>query len=154
MRQISLRTLRSHLVALAMASAPGACAPDTCPIGSVDESTEVTADEAHATLGRHLAISLGDMRPLDATHLATTWALSDDPLQRGAIAHALEWAFPLFGDRPILEHLSYDPDPAVRAAVARAAWVRRRTAGDGGILARLSHDPDPEVQAIASRAMV
>ncbi len=103
-------------------------------------------------LGRSLANALGELKPLSATHLATCWALSDDPLRRAAVAHALEWAFPLFADAAILEHLSYDADPLIRAAVARGAWVRRRGAGDGGVLARLSHDPDPDVRSIATRA--
>jgi len=101
-------------------------------------------------LGRQLAHTLGDAKPLVATHLASTWALSEDPLRRMAIAHALEWAFPLVGDDIILEHLAHDSDPKVRAAVVRAAWVRRPTLGTD-IVDRLSSDPDAEVRAIARR---
>jgi hypothetical protein len=92
------------------------------------------------------------MRPITATHLAATWALSDDPVRRLALAHALEWAFPLVGDGMVLDHLSRDADPAVRVAVARAAWVRRAGRhGDGdAILARLADDPDPSVRAVAA----
>ncbi|HEY1553782.1 MAG TPA: hypothetical protein VGF94_03055 [Kofleriaceae bacterium] len=148
------RRLLTHLTALVLAGASGetasaAAASDT----TIDEAAELDADAAASQLGRTVAITLGDMRPIAATHFATSWALSDDSLQRSAIAHSLEWAFPLFGDGAILEHLSHDRNPEIRAAVARAAWVRRRAGGDLGVLARLSHDPDPEVRAIALRAI-
>jgi hypothetical protein len=127
--------------------------------------------DAAATLGRKLALAMGPaaltgaratgqagpttgLRPLCATHLAASWSLSSDPLRRLAIAHALEWAFPLVGDALVIEHLSYDPDPAIRAAAARAAWSRRHAGGDLGVLARLSRDPDPAVRAIAGSARV
>ena len=145
------RRLLTHLTALVLAGASGETA--SAADSSLDESAELDADAAASQLGRTVAITLGDMRPLSATHFATTWALSEDPLQRSAIAHSLEWAFPLFGDGAILEHLSHDGNPEIRAAVARAAWVRRRAGGDLGVLARLSHDPDPEVRAIALRAI-
>jgi hypothetical protein len=116
----------------------------------------VTLDGATAAdglaLGRGLALTLGEMRPLWATHLATTWALSPDPVRRAAVACALEWAFPLVGDAVIIDHLSRDADPQIRAACARAAWIRRTTGGDPGVLARLVDDPDPEVRAVVRRA--
>ena len=84
-----------------------------------------------------------------ATHLAATWSLSDDPLRRLAVAHALEWTFPLVGDALVIDHLSRDADPQVRAASARAAWARR-PGGDPGVLARLSLDPDPAVREVAT----
>lgn len=166
MRKISLRRLLSRLTVLALSAAPVAstAGPARRAHASIDEDdvvldTEVPIDrgpvdpqDAAALLGRHLAQALGEMRPLAATHLATTWALSDDPLRRGAIASALEWAFPLLGDGAILDHLSRDPDPLIRAACARGAWARRATGGDLGVLARLAHDPDPRVAAVARHA--
>jgi hypothetical protein len=109
--------------------------------------------DAAAALGRSLALALGELRPLTATHLAATWSLSDDPLRRLAVAHALAWTFPLVGDALVIDHLSHDADPRVRAASARAAWARRPSGGDPGVLARLSVDPDPQVReaAISSR---
>ena len=110
------------------------------------------APDAAIALGRSLAMAMGPsggMRKLSATHLAATWALSDDPLRKLAVAHALEWAFPLVGDDLVIDHLSRDREPAIRAAAARAAWTRRHAGGDTGVLARLSHDPDPSVRAIA-----
>lgn len=98
---------------------------------------------------RQLAVELSDMKPIAATHLATTLALSPDIARRTAIARALEWEFPLFGDDAILDHLSRDESPAIRAACARAAWIRRAT---GDVLARLAQDPDPDVRSIATRA--
>jgi hypothetical protein len=124
--------------------------------------------DAAAVLGRKLALAMGPagltgaprgtgrappgLRPLSATHLAASWSLAADPLRRLAVAHALEWVFPLVGDALVIDHLSRDPDPAVRVAAARAAWARRHTGGDLGVLARLSHDPDPAVRAVAGSA--
>ena len=97
---------------------------------------------------RQLAVELSGMKPLAATHLATTLALSPDVERRTTIARALEWEFPLFGDAAILEHLAGDESPAIRASCARAAWIRRAT---GDVLARLAVDPDPEVRSVATR---
>ncbi len=158
MRKISLRRLLSKLTVLALASSPAANAAataDACDECSDDariDHEQVDPRTAAAMLGRSLANALGEMRPLAATHLASTWALSEDPLRRAAIAHALEWTFPLLGDADIIEHLSYERDPHIRAACARAAWARRASGGDPGVLARLARDPDAEVRAIAVRA--
>ena len=151
MTKISRRLL-SQLTALVIAGASGETASAAAD-ATADESSELDVDAAASQLGRTLAITLGDMKPLAATHLATTWALSGEPLRRSAIAHSLEWAFPLFGDNAILDHLSRDGNPEIRAAVARAAWIRRRTSLGLGVLERLANDPDPEVRAIANRAI-
>jgi hypothetical protein len=175
MSKVSLRRLLSKLTALALSTSavgPAAADPRREPAGASgpgDADTSDTDDrdldpslaidrgqvelrEAAVALGRSLALALGELRPLAATHLAATWSLSEDPLRRLAVAHALEWTFPLVGDALVIDHLSRDADPAVRAASARAAWVRRRTGGDMGVLARLSDDPDPQVRAIAASA--
>ena len=120
---------------------------------SIDRE-HVDRGDAAVALGHSLALALGEMRPLSATHLAATWSLSDDPLRRLAVARALEWTFPLVGDALVIDHLSRDGDPRIRAGAARAAWIRRRTGGDAGVLARLSHDPDPEVRAVAASAWI
>jgi hypothetical protein len=73
---------------------------------------------AAAALGRSLA--LAEVRPLSATYLAASWSLSVDPLRRQAIAHALEWAFPLVGDALVIDHLSHDADPAIRTVATSA----------------------------------
>ena len=105
-----------------------------------------------SVVDERLALALGRLRPLEATHLASSWALADDPVRRSAVANALEWMFPLVGDDLVLDHLSRDRDPKIRFACARAAWVRRSTGGDHGVLDRLADDPDPEVRAIAIKA--
>ena len=172
MSKVSLRRLLSKLTALALStSAVGAAgadpmrddleldevdAPDP-EDGDLDASLQidrehVDAQDAAAALGRSLALALTEMRPLLATHLAATWTLSGDPVRRLAVAHALEWTFPLVGAAFVIDHLSYDSDPAIRSAAARAAWARRRIGGDLGVLARLSHDPDPQVRAVAASA--
>ena len=158
MQKVSLRRLLSKLTVIALASSPAANATamlDDCDECSEDariDHEQVDPHQAAAMLGRGLAHALGELKPLSATHLATTWALSEDPLRRAAVAHALEWAFPLLGDGTIIEHLSHERDPHVRAACARAAWIRRTTGGDHGVLAQLAHDPDAEVRSIALRA--
>jgi len=169
MSKVSLRRLLSKLTVLALstgAAAPALAAevPPPAPAreaidDDADLATTLPIDREHldardaaCALGRGLALALAGMRPLSATHLAATWALADDGTRRLALAHALEWTFPLVGDGVILDHLSRDPEPPVRAAVARAAWVRRAAGGDPGVLARLADDPDPEVRAIVARS--
>jgi hypothetical protein len=176
MSKISLRRLLSKLTALALSAsamgpaaaaealrdppglgAPGAGDADEAEDAELDASVPIDrehldAQDAAAALGRSLALALCEMRPLSATHLIATWSLSEDALRRLAVAHALEWSFPLVGHALAIDHLSRDADPVIRAAAARAAWIRRTTGGDPGVLARLSRDPDPGVRAIASSA--
>jgi hypothetical protein len=167
MRKIPLRHLLSKLTVLALSASPGVAVAQAMPAtqcadcsddGDLDSDSAIDRDnvdprDAAAMLGRSLANALGEVTPLSATHLATTWALSTDSLRRAAIANALEWQFPLFGDAAIIEHLSRDPSPEIRAAVARAAWIRHTAPVDGNALARLQSDADPEVRAIARRAL-
>ncbi len=176
MSKVSLRRLLSKLTVLALST--GAAAPAVAAatgpassqtreaadaLAAMDDDSDLDATlpidrehldarDAATALGRGLALALARMRPLAATHLAATWALADDSTRRLALAHSLEWSFPLVGDGMVLDHLAQDPEPAVRAAVARAAWVRRAAHGDGGVLARLAGDPDPEVRAIVARS--
>ena len=134
MAKLSLRRLLSRLTAIALSTSSLGVAAAAGPAW-LPEDTELDSDapldveqldphDAAAAVGRRLALALDQMRPLDATHIASTWAISDDAVRRLAIAHALEWRFPLVGDALVLDHLSRDPDPAVRAAAARAAGVR------------------------------
>ena len=170
MSKVSLRRLLSRLAALALttgsvgpAGAAGrlpATAPrdlDLADDGDLDadlpiDREQLDESDAAAALGRSLALALTRSSPLSATHLASTWALSHDPLRRLALAHALEWPFHLLGDRMVIDHLARDPDPRIRAEIARAAWARRATGGDPGVLDRLAEDPDPTVAAIARGA--
>lgn len=159
MAKVPLARLLSRLTALALVVGPGAAAATPAPelTREIEEDREIDREhldpQAAATaLGRGLALALGEVRPLTATQLAATWAVSADPLRRHALGLALEWTFPLVGDALVIDHLSRDPDPAIRAAAARAAWVRRASGGDGGVLARLADDPDPQVRAIALAA--
>ena len=174
MSKVSLRRLLSKLTALALSTSaigpaageparelPGQGEGTSDAVDADDNDLDaslqidrehVGAQDAASALGRSLALALEGMRPLSATHLAATWTLSSDPVRRLAVAHALEWAFPLVGDALVIDHLSHDGDPAIRVAVARAAWARRQAGGDPGVLARLSHDPDPAVRAIAASA--
>jgi hypothetical protein len=164
MRVIPLRRLLSKLTVLAL-SASSATAGAAPPISEVaaeldrdlDEDLpidreHVDVEDAALVLARGLAQALSEMRQLDAIHLATSWALSADPLRRAAVARSLEWQFQLLPDGIILDHLSRDPDPQIRGACARAAWIRRASGVDPAILNRLATDPDPEVRAIAVRA--
>lgn len=139
-----LRRWIAKLAVLALSTAPAAAASAPQPIGEVSIVHESTS----SIMGRTLALTLSELPPLEASHMATGWALSPDRIRRAAVAEALEWAFPLVPDAVILEHLSRDPDPRIRAACVRAAWVRRMT----DVLVRFADDPDPEVRAIAARA--
>ncbi len=163
MRRVSLRRLLSKLTVLALSTsalavaspakrAPKACVDEELDADAPIDREHVDARDAAAMLGRSLANALAEVQPLSAVHLATTWALSEDPLRRAAVARSLEWTFPLLGDATIIEHLSYDPDPSIRAAAARAAWVRRPAGGDPGVLDRLALDSDADVRSIALRA--
>ena len=161
MRIVPLRRLLSKLTVLALTAAPVAAHADhASPIAADCElDADVPIDREHldlhdaaAMLGRSLAQALTEVSPLHATQLATTWAVSDDPLRRAAVARALEWTFPLLGDSVIIDHLSRDPDPMIRAASAQAAWIRRASGGDAGVLERLATDADPDVRSIALRA--
>lgn len=142
-----LRPLLAKLAVLALSAAPAAAAVPS-PIGEVT----IVHEDTSAVIGRSLALTLSELPALEATHIATGWALSPERIRRAAVAQALEWTFPLDPDALIIEHLSRDADPRIRAAAARAAWVRRVSGGDRGVLARLADDPDPEVRAIAARA--
>lgn len=166
MPKVSLRRLLARLTAIALStSAVGAATADDATQAQAAQAdfVDLTADlpidpdfidppDAAAALGRSLALAVARMRPIEATHLVTTWAMSEDPMRRLAVAHSLEWQFKLVGDGIVIDHLARDPDPAVRMEIARAAWVRRGVADVYGALARLIEDPDPEVRAIALRA--
>lgn len=168
MPKISLRRLLSRLAAIALSTtAIGAASADATPVGAdqadADADVLLTADvpidpdyidppDAAAALGRSLALAVGRMRPIEATQLVASWAMSSDPVRRLAVAHSLEWQYKLVGDGMVIDHLARDPDPAIRMEIARAAWVRRGVADVYGALARLIEDPDPEVRAVALRA--
>lgn len=164
MSKISLPRLLSRLTAFALsassvsATAGGPARPRIDPVECEEcgfatdrpiDREDMDPDEAGATLGRSLALALIEMRPLHATQLVATWAVSEDPLRRLAVAHALEWTFRLVGDALAIDHLSRDAEPVIRAAAARAAWSRLPAGGDLGVLTRLSEDPDPMVRTVA-----
>lgn len=160
MRRVSLRRLLTKLTALALSTAAPAVAvaapsaerarieeelDDDSPI----DREHVDPRDAAVMLGRSLATALSELPALESIHLASTWALSEDPIRRHAVARSLEWTFTLMCDATIIDHLSSDADPAIRAAVARAAWVRRVSPA---VLDRLADDSDADVRAIALRA--
>jgi hypothetical protein len=157
MLKISLQRLLSKLAIIAATASPALADPTDRAVpdpalvceGTID-AQHVDRRDAAALLGRNLAIALERMRPLEATYVATSWAVSPDPLRKVGVARALEWSFPLVGDALIIDHLSHEADPAIRAACARAAWIRRATGGDLGVLDRLATDPDGDVRAIAA----
>ncbi len=167
MPKVSLRRLLARLTAIALSTTAVGVANADDGLSSAaqapDADIELTADvpldpdvidppDAAAALGRSLALAVAKMRPIEATHLVTTWAMSEDRVRRLAVAHSLEWQYKLVGDAVVIDHLARDPDPAVRLEIARAAWVRRGVADVYGALARLLDDPDPDVRAVALRA--
>ena len=144
-----LRRWIAKLAVLMLATAPAAAAAAPQPFGEV---TAIVHEDTAAVIGRSLALTLSELSALEATHVASSWALSADRGRRAAVAQALGWVFPLLPDAQIIEHLAGDPDPRIRAACARAAWARRVSSPVGHVLVRLCADPDPEVRAIAARA--
>jgi hypothetical protein len=159
MPKVSIRRLLTRLAALALTTGVVMPAAAASTIDDAELTADMPVDREHideldaaAALGRGLALALAEMRPLDATQLASTWALSEHPVRRLAVAHALEWTFKLVGDDLIIDHLSRDKDPVIRKEIARAAWVRRAAGGDPNVLVRLADDPDPQVRAVARRA--
>jgi hypothetical protein len=167
MAKVPLRRVLSRLTALALTTTsvgpaaaalrPEARCEDCDDLGLEDDRAvdhgPLDSNAAAHTLGRGLALALAELRPIEATQLASTWALSPDPLRRQALAVSLEWLFPLVGDGLVIEHLARDPEPGVRAAAARAAWIRRSASRApiwGELFARLADDPDPDVRAVVA----
>lgn len=115
---------------------------------ALDLRDGIESEDAAIALGRGLALAMQRMRPIEAMHVASTWSLSADTTRRLAVAHSLEWEFPLPAHDVVLDHLSRDPGTAVRAATARAAVAR----GTDEVIDRLAADTVPEVREIARTA--
>src|SRR5687767_10592302 len=110
MSKVPLRRLLTRLTAIALTASPLAiteAAPNAAmtPISDEDFDAELDADipidreyidppDAAYALGRGLALAAARLRPMVATHIVSTWALSEDPVRRLAVAVALEWEFP------------------------------------------------------------
>ena len=95
------------------------------------------------------------MSPLDRIELVSSWATSDSPRLRLAIARSLRHLMPVPGSVTAIEHLATDPDPAVRAAIAEASWLRRREDPERliEVLHRLAEDDNLFVQEVARLAL-
>jgi len=115
---------------------------------ALDLRDGIESEDAAIALGRGLALAMQRMRPIEAMHVASTWSLSADATRRLAVAHSLEWEFPLPAHDVVLDHLSRDPGTAVRVAAARAAVARHTDE----VLDRLAVDTVPEVREIARTA--
>jgi len=116
-------------------------------------ATSMEASTDTVTSGYLFALTLEELSPMAALHLAATAALSDSEDTRASVAEALSWIFPLVGDDVVLDHLASDPSVRVRFAVARAAHARRCTLGDA-LLHRLLVDPAPRVAGTAAFALM
>ena len=101
--------LKQLLTMLALSASPAGANPEPAPCADCEVDGE--------TLGR----ALTELSPLEAMHVATSWAISPDRNKRLAIARALAHAKPV-GARTALAHLAADADAEVRAA-ARASMV-------------------------------
>ena len=105
MPKVSLRRLLSRLAAIALSTTAIGAASAECHTGGADEADAdadvlLTADvpidpdyidppDAAAALGRSLALARRSMRPIEATQLVATWAMSDRsgaPARRRALA--------------------------------------------------------------------
>ncbi|HKY36539.1 MAG TPA: hypothetical protein VJN18_11405 [Polyangiaceae bacterium] len=87
--------------------------------------------------------------------LVCTWALSEDPDERLALARALTWSTPVFVADLVLEQLAQDPTPVVRAAAlaAVAKHFHENSATYARIVRQCTSDPDRNVQKLA-RALI
>ena len=87
--------------------------------------------------------------------LVCTWALSEDPDERLALARALTWSTPVFVADLVLEQLAQDPTAVVRAAAlaAVAKHFHENSAAYARIVMQCTSDPDPNVQKLA-RALI
>jgi HEAT repeat protein len=83
--------------------------------------------------------------------LVCTWALSEDPDERLALARALTWSTPVFVADLVLEQLAQDETAAVRAAAlaAVAKHFHENSATYSQIVTQCAGDPDPNVQKLA-----
>lgn len=83
--------------------------------------------------------------------LVCTWALSEDPDERLALARALTWSTPVFVADLVLEQLAQDETPAVRAAAlaAVAKHFHENSATYSRIVTQCAGDPDANVQKLA-----
>jgi hypothetical protein len=83
--------------------------------------------------------------------LVCTWALSDNPDERLALARALTWSTPVFVADLVLEQLASDQTPAVRAAAlaAVAKHFHENSTTYSQIVMQCAGDPDPNVQKLA-----
>ncbi len=87
----------------------------------------------------------------DRIDLVCTWALSEDPDERLALARALTWATPVFVADLVLEQLAQDQTVAVRAAAlaAVAKHFHENSAAYARIVTQCADDPDRNVQKLA-----
>ena len=97
MRKLPLRRLLSKLAVIALATSSAQASPIEQAVPDPELVTEAFIDpgnvdtrEAAALLGRGLAIALEHFEPIEATNVATRWALSPDPMRRVGVARALD----------------------------------------------------------------
>jgi HEAT repeat protein len=83
--------------------------------------------------------------------LVCTWALSENPDERLALARALTWSTPVFVADLVLEQLAHDDRPAVRAAAlaAVAKHFHENSAAYARIVMQCADDTDRNVQKLA-----
>ena len=123
MRKVSLRALLAKLtvIALATAPAPVAAANDVTDAQLVVDREHIDERDAAACSGAASRWRSESLPPLEATHVASELgAVRRSGAPRSAVAHALEWTFPLVGDG--LDH--------------RPSVARPRSANPRGLRAR------------------
>jgi len=83
--------------------------------------------------------------------LVCTWALSEDPDERLALARALTWSTPVFVADLVLEQLAQDEAATVRAAAlaAVAKHFHENSSTYSRIVTQCAGDPDANVQKLA-----
>lgn len=153
-RVLSLLTEDQRVVVRSqVAEAMGSLWPDA-EAEAADELRKLARDESENV---RLSAAVGLARAVERAtaperiDLVCTWALSEHPDDRLALARALTWTTPVFVADLVLEQLACDESALVRAAALAA--VARHFHEDSSAYARIvtqcEADPDRNVQRLA-----
>lgn len=153
-RVLSLLTEDQRVAVRAqVAEAMGSLWPEAAPEVTLElrRLSRDESDSVRVSAAVGLARAIERATAPERIDLVCTWALSENPDERLALARALTWSTPVFVADLVLEQLAQDQTPAVRAAALAA--VARHFHEDSSTYARIalqcSDDSDPSVQQLA-----
>jgi HEAT repeat protein len=148
-----LHTDEREAVRAQVAQAMGSLWPQ--PVGdAAGELRRLSRDESDSV---RVSAAVGLARAIERASaperidLVCTWALSENPDERLALARALTWSTPVFVADLVLEQLAQDENAAVRAATlaAVAKHFHENSAAYSRIVLQCAEDPDRNVQKLA-----